>query len=83
LAEDPEETINLVSWQQGEPVPEAKRIPAAWQLDENELVANLERLRAKLAAEMSRVGYGPNGGPAKRPLQSALEMFSSHNFNSP
>lgn len=83
LAEDPAETINLVSWQQGEPVPEAQRIPAGWQLDERGLVANLERLRVKLAAEMARVGYGPDGGPAKRSQQSELELFNRHEFNTP
>jgi hypothetical protein len=83
LAEDPSETINLVSWRHGEPVPEPSRIPAGWQLDERELVATLERLRVKLAAEMTRVGYGPDGGPAQRPLQNALEWYSRHNFNGP
>jgi hypothetical protein len=83
LAQDPAETINLVSWQQGGPVPEPQRIPADWQLDERELVATLERLRVKLAAEMARVGYGPDGGPAKRPEQNALVWFSRHDFNSP
>ena len=83
LSQDPAETINLVSWQQGEPVPEPQRIPAGWQLDERELVASLEQLRVKLAAKMAHVGYGPDGGPAKRPQLSALEMFSRHDFNSP
>jgi arylsulfatase A-like enzyme len=83
LVQDPAETVNLVSWQQGEPVPEPQRIPAGWQLDESQLVATLERLRLKLASEMARVGYGPDGGPAKRPQQNALEWFSRHDFNSP
>jgi arylsulfatase A-like enzyme len=83
LAQDPAETINLVSWQHGEPVPETNRIPLGWQLDEMELVAILEVLRVKLAAEMARVGYGPDGGPAKRPQQSELDLFSTHDFNIP
>lgn len=83
LAQDPAETINLVSWQHGEPVPEPNRIPAGWQLDEMEMVAILEVLRVKLAAEMARVGYGPDGGPAKRPQQSELDLFSTHDFNIP
>jgi hypothetical protein len=83
LAQDPAETINLVSWQHGEPVPEPNRIPAGWQLDEMEMVAILEVLRVKLAAEMARVGYGPDGGPAKRLQQSELDLFSTHDFNIP
>ena len=83
LVEDPAETINLVSWQRGEPVPEPQRIPAGWPLDERELMSTLEQLRVKLAAKMARVGYGPDGGPAKRPQRSELEWFSRHDFNSP
>ena len=83
LVEDPAETINLVSWQRGEPVPEPQRIPAGWPLDERELMSTLEQLRVKLAAKMARVGYGPSGGPAKRPKRSELEWFSRHDFNSP
>jgi arylsulfatase A-like enzyme len=83
LAEDPAETINLVSWQQGQPVPEPGRIPAGWQLQEPELVVTLERLRLALAAAMERVGYSPDGGPAKRPEQSAQEWFNRYDFNAP
>jgi arylsulfatase A-like enzyme len=57
LVEDPAETINLVSWQRGEPVPEPQRIPAGWPLDERELMSTLGQLRVKLAAKMARVGY--------------------------
>ena len=83
LAEDPAELINLVSWEQGQPVPKPQRIPAGWTLDGQELVARLEQLRLELAAEMARVGYGPDGGPAQRPQQSELEWFSRHDFNIP
>jgi hypothetical protein len=48
-----------------------------------ELVAILEVLRVKLAAEMARVGYGPDGGPAKQPQQGELDLFSTHDFNIP
>ena len=83
LARDPEETINLVSWQGGEPVPEPSRIPADWTLNEEELVQTLARLRAGLAAAMARVGYATDGGPASRAEQTALDRFSSHDFNAP
>lgn len=83
MAEDPAETINLVSWQQGEPVSEPQRIPAGWPLDERALVATLERLRVKLAVEMARVGSGPDGGPAKRTQRKPLEWFSRQDFNIP
>jgi hypothetical protein len=29
------------------------------------------------------VGYGPDGGPAKRPEQSTQEWFSRYDFNAP
>jgi len=83
LARDPEETVNLVSWDRGEPVPEPERIPTDWALSEQELVVALARLRAGLAAAMARVGYAPDGGPARRVEQTALDRFSSHDFNTP
>ena len=61
-----------MSWQGGEPVPEPSRIPADWTLSEEELVRTL-----------ARVGYAPDGGPASRAEQTALDRFSSHDFNAP
>jgi arylsulfatase A-like enzyme len=81
LGEDPEEFINLVSWRDGEPVPEPSRIPPGWHLSGEQLVAELERLRAELAAAMARVGYGPNGGPAVRPELTSSQRLARHNFN--
>jgi hypothetical protein len=83
LAKDPGENINLVSWRNGEPVPESGRIPESWSLTEREVVAELDRLRKELAAAMARVGYAPNGGPANRQERPALQRFARHNFNAP
>lgn len=83
LREDPEECINLVSWRDGEPVPEPSRIPPGWQLSGEELVVQLERLRRELAAAMARVGYAPNGGPALRQKPTAEQQLAAHNFNTP
>jgi arylsulfatase A-like enzyme len=83
LAEDPEELINLVSWQDGEPVPEPGRIPPGWSLTEAELCSQLERLRLALAAAMEHAGYTPEGGPASQEQPSPLQSYLRHDFNTP
>lgn len=83
LGKDPGENINLVSWRDGEPVPEPGRIPESWGMTEKEVVAELDRLRKELSAAMIRVGYAPNGGPANRQEQPAIQRFARHNFNAP
>ena len=80
---DPAEEINLVSWCDGQPVPQPERIPESWKLSPEQLESELERLRRALAAEMQRVGYAPNGGPAvTRPL-TPRDHLNPHNFNAP
>lgn len=83
LQEDAEECINLVSWREGQPIPEPSRIPVGWQLTGVQLVAQLERLRGELAAMMARMGYAPNGGPALRPEMSPSDQLAAHNYNTP
>lgn len=83
MAEDPAEEINLVSWHEGEPVPQPERIPAGWQLTPEQLEAELRRLRRELAEAMERMGYAPNGGPAQTNPLSAREQLNRHNFNTP
>jgi hypothetical protein len=83
LGEDPAEEINLVSWCDGEPVPQPERIPESWTLTPQQLQAQLERLRLALAAAMHRVGYAPNGGPARTTPLGEREQLDRHNFNTP
>lgn len=83
LAEDPAEEINLVSWCDGQPVPQPDRIPASWNLSPEQLQSELERLRRALAAGMQRVGYAPNGGPANTMPLSSRDQLNRHNFNAP
>lgn len=83
LGQDPGEDINLVSWRNGEPVPEPGRIPESWNLTEREVIAELDRLRKELAAAMARVGYAPNGGPASRQELAAVQRFARYDFNAP
>jgi hypothetical protein len=83
LKEDPEEVINLVSWRDGEPIPEPARIPSSWSLTAPELVAELLRLREALALAMARYGYAADGGPSSSPDVSCEEAFARFNFNTP
>lgn len=83
LSEDPEELINLVGWNDGNPVPEPGRIPAGWTLTAAELVGQLQRLRRDLAAAMERAGYAPDGGPASQSQPSTMESFLRYDFNTP
>jgi arylsulfatase A-like enzyme len=83
LGQDPGENINLVSWRNGEPVPEPGRIPERWNLTEREVVAELDRLRKELAAAMARVGYAHDGGPANRQELTAGQRFARYDFNAP
>ncbi len=83
LGKDSGENINLVSWRNGEPVPEPGRIPESWNLTERELAAELDRLRKELAAAMARVGYAHNGGPASRQELPAVQRFARYDFNAP
>ena len=63
--------------------PNPSASPESWKLSPEQLESELERLRRALAAEMQRVGYAPNGGPAvTRPL-SPRDQLNRHNFNAP
>ncbi|MBL8300226.1 MAG: sulfatase-like hydrolase/transferase [Rhodanobacteraceae bacterium] len=83
LGEDPGENINLVSWRDGQPVPEPGRIPEGWSLTPGALLTALDRLQKALAADMVRVGYAADGGPAQRSARPATQQFVRHDFNAP
>lgn len=85
LVEDEAEDINLVSWSNGEPVPEPDRIPKGWHLSSKDLVSALDRLRKALAAAMLEAGYAPNGGPqsSDKTKPGALQQLLRHHFNAP
>ena len=83
LAEDAGENINLVTWSDGEPVIAPDRVPESWNLTEQEIAVQLDRLREALAVAMARVGYAPNGGPARKQGQSSEQIFAQHDFNAP
>ncbi len=82
LKGDPEENINLVSWKDGKPVPEPKRMPRRWGLSAAQLRAQLARLQLALEQRLAHAGYASDStAPVVTPTRSAT--IGGHDYNLP